>query len=133
LGYFEAVSGDPERGIDLGLQALRLSPLDFWRPTMLMNLAASYFIASKYADGVREAQIAADEMPSLAGAYTILALNYVGMGEIENAKAVVEILRRVNPGHLEARLKRWHMARPEDLECATSYLRIAAGLQDPPP
>ncbi len=133
LGFFESVSGDPETGIDLGLKALRLSPLDFWRPTMHLNLAVSYFIAGKYADGVREAQIAADEMPSLASAYSALAINYVGMGEIEKAKAVVETLRRVNPGHLEARLKGWNMARPEDLERAASYLRIAAGLQDPPP
>jgi adenylate cyclase len=133
LGYFESVSGDPETGIDLGLQALRLSPLDFWRPTMHLNLAVSYFIAGKYADGVREAQIAADEMPSLASAYSVLAINYVGMGEIEKAQAVVQTLRRVNPGHLEARLKGWTMIRPEDLERATSYLRIAADLQDPPP
>jgi hypothetical protein len=72
-------------------------------------------------------------MPGLAGAYSALAVNYVGMGEIETAKEVVEILRRINPGHLEARLKRWLMARPEDLERATSYLRIAAGIQDLPP
>jgi adenylate cyclase len=132
LGYFESVSGDPETGIDLGLKALRLSPLDFWRPTMHQNLAVSYFIAGKYADGAREAQIAADEMPSLASAYATLAINFVGMGEIENAKAAVQSLRRINPSHLEARLKRWNMARSEDVRRATSYLRIAAGVEDPP-
>ena len=61
-----------------------------------------------------------------------LSLNYVGLGEIEKAKMAFQTARRLVPGWVESRLRgEASFRRHEDLRRFTTFLRIAAGLEDP--
>jgi len=132
LGYAEAAFGDATKGIEYGTMALRLSPRDYWRATMQQILALSYFLARRYEEGKQAALAAARERTGQAPAYTALALNLVGLDEVDKAMAAVETARRIAPAYLDARLAGgYDFNQPADLERATVFLRIAAGLEDP--
>jgi hypothetical protein len=62
-----------------------------------------------------------------------IVLNFVGLGEISKAQAMFETLRKVaSPEILRSRLQgMWAFGRSEDRTRATTFLRIAAGLEDP--
>jgi hypothetical protein len=108
------------------------SPRDFWRATMHMDLAVACFIARRYADGVHAALTAATEAPTMAPAFTMLAANHVGMGEIDRARAAIDELNRVAPEYLGSQLAHgWRNALPQDTARIKAFLRIAAGLEDP--
>ena len=66
-------------------------------------------------------------------AHIYLVLDLVGVGEIGKAKAMFETLQKVaSPEFLRPRLEgTWHFGRSEDRRRATTFLRIAAGLEDP--
>jgi TolB-like protein/Flp pilus assembly protein TadD len=130
LGYFTSLSGDAATGVRHGELALRLSPRDPTRSIMYQNLALSYCLSGRYDEGAQAAQIAIDENPSMATTYGVLALNLVGKGEIERAKAAVDKLRVLSPGNLEVRLTRgWPAARPEDAKRLMTFLRVAAEVE----
>ena len=132
LGYTEAAFGNRQEGIEYSAMALRLSPRDHWRASMQQNLATAYFLARHYEKGVEMALDATREAPALAGAHTTLALNLVGLGRVDEAVTAVENARRIAPVYLEVRLSGgYQFERADDLERATTFLRIAAGLEDP--
>jgi adenylate cyclase len=132
LGYFQAMNGDAEDGMASIERAIRLSPKDFWRPTMHQNLAFACAVGHRYAEGVEAALVARREMPSMAAGFTTLALNYVGLGEIGKARAVIDELRKVAPQVLDMRVSTgWACQRPEDAHRLKSFMRIAAGLEEP--
>jgi adenylate cyclase len=134
LGLFEAYSGEGERGIELLHLVLRLNPRDS-RSYMTYNvLANACFIAKRYADGIDWASRALRERPQMLGAHAYAVLNLVGLGEIGKAKAMFETLQKVASAteFLRRRLEGTSpFGRPEDRRRATTFLRIAAGLEDP--
>jgi TolB-like protein/Tfp pilus assembly protein PilF len=132
LGYFQAMNGDAEEGMASIKRAIRLSPKDFWRPTMHQNLAFACAVGHRYAEGVEAALVARREMPSMAQGFTTLALNFVGMGEVDKARAVIDELREVAPQVLELRVNTgWACQRPDDAHRLKSFMRIAARLEEP--
>jgi hypothetical protein len=62
-----------------------------------------------------------------------VVLNFVGLGEIGKAKASFETLKKMAPAeYLRSRLEgTWVFGRSEDRRRATTFLRIAAGLENP--
>jgi hypothetical protein len=61
-----------------------------------------------------------------------LAMNYVGLGDIAKAKDASAEASRLAPGWVERCLAgRFAYRKPEHLRRATTFLRIAAGLEDP--
>jgi Tfp pilus assembly protein PilF len=74
--------------------------------------------------GIREA-------PGVAPLYTHLAMNYVGLGEIANARAALDEATRIAPGQVERSLARFMYRKQEHQRRGTTFLRIAAGLADP--
>jgi adenylate cyclase len=132
LGFCEAVAGNPQTGIEHASNALRLSPRDPWRYAILNALAWAYFCAGDYAMSAQHALEALTDAPHLPTLHLNLALNYVGLGEIEKARSEIETLRRLAPELLDERLAgRWMIAKPEYRLRASGLLRIAAGLEDP--
>jgi hypothetical protein len=98
---------------------------------MHQNLATSYFLARQYENGIQAARIAVREAPDMGPAYTALALNLIGSGDVDGALATADTWRRVAPNHFEARLRDgYQMERPEDEHRTVTFLRIAAGLED---
>jgi adenylate cyclase len=133
LGLIEGLVGEPERGIEHLHQVLRLNPRDS-RSYMTYNyLANAYFVAKRYADAIDWASRALRERPQLVPAHTYLMLDLVGLGEIGKAKASFETLQKLaSAEYLRSRLEgTLAFGRSEDRKRATTFLRIAAGLEDP--
>jgi adenylate cyclase len=97
------------------------------------GLANAYFIAKRYADGIDWASRALRERPQMITAHTQVVLDFVGLGEISKAKAMFETLQKMASAEfLRSRLEgTWQFGRSEDRRRATTFLRIAAGLEDP--
>lgn len=131
LSFIEILWGEPESAIEHLLEALRLSPRDPQRPTVLLNLAMASGCAGRYADGVDYATLGIREAPSFAPLYAHLAVNYVGLGELEKARAAVEESARFAPGQVERSLAGFMFRKQEHQRRGTTFLRIAAGLEDP--
>ncbi len=131
LSFIEIVSGEPESAIEHLLEALRLSPRDPQRPTVLLNLAMASGCARRYADGVNYATLGIREAPGLATLYAHLAVNYVGLGEIAKARAALDEATRIAPGQVERSLAGFMFRKQEHQRRGTTFLRVAAGLEDP--
>src|SRR5262245_1452283 len=133
LGNLEAFTGEPERGIERLHQVMRLNPRDtrsYMTHQLLANLC---FIAKRYADGIDWGSRALRERPQMIQAYTHVVLGFIGVGEVDKAKAMFETLQKVASAEfLRSRLEgTWPFGRAEDRKRATTFLRIAAGLEDP--
>lgn len=132
LGYFQALNGEAASGIDKIEKAIRLSPRDSGHAAMLKDLALACVMARRYADGLEPALVAANEAPSMAPAQATLAIIYVGLGEIAKARQTVERLRHIAPSHLAVRLEKgWACQRADDAKRLLTFIRVAAGLDDP--
>ena len=131
LSFIEIVLGEPESAIEHLLEALRLSPRDPQRPTVLLNLAMASGCARRYADGVNYATLGIREAPGLATLYAHLAVNYVGLGEIAKARAALDEATRIAPGQVERSLAGFMFRKQEHQRRGTTFLRVAAGLEDP--
>ena len=132
LGYSEAVSGNPAQCIEHLNQALRNNPRDPWRYHSFSLLSMASFVAKDYVSGITWGLKAVSEAPNLFNVRTFLAMNYVGLGEIDKAKAALETARRLAPEHVQAHLNGSSVYRkPEDRRRQVVFLRVAAGLEDP--
>ena len=132
LGYCESSSGDPQKGIEYCANALRLSPRDPWHYNILNVLGWAYFAAGDYANGAELAQRSVSEAPNLPNPRGCLVVSLIGLGELVRAKSEFQMFRDLAPEFVEARLAgQWLSTSPEFRQRATTFLRIAAGLEDP--
>ena len=131
LSFIETVWGDPESAIVHLLEALRLSPRDPQRPVVFLTLAMASGCAGRYADGVDYATLGIREAPNFAPLHAHLAVNYVGLGELAKARAALDESTRIAPGQVERSLAGFMFRKPEHQRRGTTFLRVAAGLEDP--
>ena len=132
LGWSEAVSGNAAKGIEHLNQVLRNNPRDPGRSNVFCFLSLAYFLAKDYANGIVWGLSAVNEAPSMSNARTFLAMNYVGLGEIDEAKAALKAARSLAPETVQSRLDGFAIYRkPDDRQRQTIFLRIAAGLEEP--
>lgn len=132
LGMYEAVDGDAVKGVAAVLDALRLSPRDPSRGSFLVMLGFARFAGGNYDAAAEAAQAALREAPGSAVPHVVGAISWVGVGEIGLAKAAFQALQQIAPRLAEARLAgRWLSTNPSYLKRAHTFLRIAAGLEDP--
>ncbi len=131
LSFIEVVSGDPESAIEHLHQALRVSPRDPRRQTVFLNLAMACECARRYEEGVSYAKLGLREAPTFAPLHAHLAVNYVGLGKIDEAKAALAEAVRIAPGQTERSLAGFMFRKPEHQKRGTTFLRIAAGLEPP--
>jgi adenylate cyclase len=131
LSFIEIVWGEPESAIEHLLEALRLSPRDPHRATVFLNLAMASGCAGRYADGVDYARLGIREAPGFAPLHAHLAVNYVGLGDIAKARAALDESTRIAPGQVERSLAGFMIRQPQHPRRGTTFLRIAAGLEDP--
>ncbi len=131
LGFAESVSGNPRRGIDCLMRSLRISPLSplIYRVHDMVGVA--YFFARDYVKSVEWASLAISQAPIFPLPYFWSALAYVGLDEIDKAKAALATARRIAPEFIQNRLDGYAPYRKaEDKERVAVFLRIAAGLED---
>jgi len=132
LGMVEALFGNPLKGIEYATAALRLSPRDPVHPSLLNTLGWVYFSAGEYAKGADVTQRCLGEAPAFAPPRLCLVLNLIGLAEIARAKVEFQDWSRQAPALVEVRLSgQWLSSDPEYCQRATTFLRIAAGLEDP--
>ena len=132
LGLYEATHGDAEKGVPAALKALRLSPRDPARGSLLATLGFACFAVRDYAEASKAAQAALREAPGTAVPHMLGAISSVGVGEIEPARASFLALQQIAPRLAEARLAGFMLAtNPDYVRRAHTFLRIAAGLEDP--
>jgi TolB-like protein/Flp pilus assembly protein TadD len=132
LGQYEAGAGDARLGIRYATDALRLSPRDALRWSFLNSLAWAYFSAGDYANAAEAAQCAISEAPRFYPPHLCLVVSWVGLGEIAQASTEFRGLRELAAQTVAARLDgRWNYSDPGLVRRATTFLRVAAELEDP--
>jgi TolB-like protein/Flp pilus assembly protein TadD len=132
LGQYVAGAGDSMAGIQYATDALRLSPRDALRWSFLNSLAWAHFCAGDYAKAADAAQQAIGEAPKFYPPHLCLVVSRVGLGETDLATAAFRALSDLAPQTVAARLAgRWNYSDPGLVRRATSFLRIAAGLEGP--
>ena len=132
LGTLEAGVGEHERAIEHGQQMLRLNPRQSYSHMTYNLLAFASFGAKQYVEGIGWALRALNDMPRLLFAHLHLATCLIGTGEIDKARAAFAAGQRLGPEFFRSRLEgTTSYARPEDRTRQRTFLRIAAGLEDP--
>jgi len=132
LGRTEAISGNPEEGIAHLQQALRLNPQDQFSTNVVGLLSRACFLARKYEEGVGYGLRALRSTPSAPNILMLLAKNYVGTGNIEEARAAWTAAYRLAPKYMESQTEGHCVYRVDaDRLRQKVFLRVAAGLEDP--
>jgi TolB-like protein/class 3 adenylate cyclase len=131
LASIEIWMGNPERAFELLRHAQRISPRDPLRFTIHQQFARASLCIGQYKDGVAHALRGLEDEPRFPPLHAQLAMNYVGLGEVEKAKAAVQELRCIAPKYLEQALQGGvGYEKPEHHHRALVFLRIAAGVED---
>ena len=132
LGLGEALYGNPQQGIEYLTRILRLSPHDPGTYNVHAQLGIACFLAQDYEKTIHWASLANREAPDFPQPHIFSALAYVGLAEIDKAKAALEGARRVAPEYIQSRLEgAAPFRKAEDRERFLVFLRVAAGLEDP--
>lgn len=132
LGLYEAINGNPARGLPLAEAALRHSPRDPARGSMLCALGFAQFAARDYLAAAQTAEAALAEAAHSATPHILGTIAYVGTGRIDRATAAFGKLIELAPKLVEARLAgRWLTSNPDYLSRAHLFFRIAAGQASP--
>lgn len=132
LGYVETVSGNPENGLEYLHHTLRISPRDPIQYSLFNILAQACYLARDYTKAIEYALLGVSEAPKFLGLYGSLAVSYVGLGDIEKAKATVDKARALSPDYLQSRLGgAAPFRKAEHRQRFLTFLRIAAGLEEP--
>jgi adenylate cyclase len=133
LAWAETVVGEHERAIEHGHQILRMNPRNTRSYETYHLMGTAHFIARQYSEGIQWALRAINEKPEMLEPRGNLARCYVGVNEIAKARAAFAALQTLAPEYVKKGLKQGAQlfGRPEDRKRATTFFRIAAGLEDP--
>ncbi|NPD21246.1 winged helix-turn-helix domain-containing tetratricopeptide repeat protein [Alterinioella nitratireducens] len=129
LGLYEVFHGDAERGVPLAEAALRRSPRDPSRGSLLAALGFAQFAVRNYDAAAQAAEGALAEAAGSATPLILAAIAWVGTGRIDRAAAAFKRVEQIAPSLVEARLAgRWLTSNPDYLARVHTFFRIAAGL-----
>ena len=132
LGACEVAVGMVPQAIEHLTQALRNSPRGPWSGNITSLISWAYFFVKDYAGGRQWALRALTELPNLHSALANLVSHNVGLGEIEQAKTALDVVRKLTPAFVESRLNGdFYTGTAEDRKRSHVFWRIAAGLEDP--
>lgn len=128
LGLYETMAGDASQGIPLAEAALRRSPRDPARGSMLAALGFAQFNARDYGAAAATAEAALVESAASATPLILGTIALVGAGRLDRAAAMFRRAEAMAPNLVQARLAgRWLAANPDYLARAHMFFRIAAG------
>lgn len=137
LGQFGAAeatnAAEAAAGVRHAQDALRLSPRDPLRWSFLNSLAWAAFAANDLAGAVDAAGRALGEAPHFPPAHLCRVISQVALGEVDAARAGLQVLQALAPRWVAARLAgEWNYGNPALVARAMGLLRVATGLDDPP-
>lgn len=132
LGFYEATHGDVAKGVPNVEAALRLSPRDPSRASLLVTLGFAQFVSRDYPAAANTAERALLAASGSATPLVLGAISWVGAGQIDKAKATFRQLSETAPNLAEARLSGHWLSNNSDYKTrAHTFLQIAAGKVDP--
>lgn len=94
LSWNLLVAGDPEGSITAARRAQRLNPLGAMSSIVFDNLSQAYWELGDYEAGLRAARRLLAELPDYYFGHVFMAMNLVGLGRIEEARAEIDEARR---------------------------------------
>jgi adenylate cyclase len=97
-GWVRVFAGDPAEAEETFRRAMRLSPLDPQMAHLQSGLALACLRAEKYEEALTAALRASRERPDYRQAQRPALFSLVGLGRLEEAKAVAQRLRASSPG-----------------------------------
>jgi tetratricopeptide (TPR) repeat protein len=131
LAWLEAAVGQHERAIEHGYQILRLNPCDARSYDTYHMLGFASFGKKQFVEGICWEARALNDKPDMVQPHLVLAICYVGVNEIAKARATFAVAHRLAPEYVRSRLEgTWAYGRAEDIKRATTFFRVAAGLED---
>jgi len=132
LGFCEALSGEPDASLQRLNDALRLNPRDPRRASVHAAMMVAAFSARDYAATLHWALQSASERPNVVQNHMFAAQAYVGLDELDKARAALETAMKLGAEFVRVRLEGWSVyAKAEDRRRQITFLRIAASLEDP--
>jgi tetratricopeptide (TPR) repeat protein len=108
--YFAAALcfvGQIEQALDHITTSERLSPRGLFHGVNNLMRAVAHFFAGRHGEAVVFARKSVQESPGIVTAYRHLVVNCALAGEIEEARAALEILRRLQPEISLAWVEKW--------------------------
>ena len=132
LGLYEALHGNPVRGVPLSESALRHSPRDPARGSHLATLGFAQFASRDYEAAAASAKFALAEAAGSVVPLVLSTIANVAVGRMDLAVEAYQKLETIAPTLVEARLSgRWLATNPDYFDRAHLFFRIAAGLEPP--
>ena len=114
LSWNLLVAGDAKGCIDAALRAQRLNPLGSMSSIVNDNLSQAYWQLGDYDAGLRAARRLLAELPEYFLGHVFVAMNSVGLGRLDEARAAIADARRAYPDlSLEFVQGMYGVARPE--------------------
>ena len=114
LSWNLLVAGDAEGSIDAGLRSHRLNPIGAFSSIIYDNLSQAYWQLGEYEAGLDAARRLLAELPDYYFGHVFVAMNAVGMGRLDEARAAIAQARRAQPEiSLEMVQGMYGVARPE--------------------
>jgi TolB-like protein/class 3 adenylate cyclase len=125
-GWTKAFLGDPDAAIKHLSDAMRLSPLDPLSFRAQGGIAFAHFLAGRYDEAIRWAEMALRERPNYLAAIRELAAANALVGRIPEAQKAMAHLRQIDPAMRASTVKDWvPLRRPDDLRRLQEGLRKA--------
>ena len=114
LSWNLLVASDAKGCIEAALRAQRLNPLGSMSSIVNDNLSQAYWQLGDYDAGLRAARRLLAELPDYFLGHVYVAMNAVGLGRLDEARAAIEEARRAYPDlSLEFVQGMYGVARPE--------------------
>jgi TolB-like protein/class 3 adenylate cyclase/tetratricopeptide (TPR) repeat protein len=130
LGLALAYGGKGEEAIPLLEKATRLSPRDPFMPQILAARGFAHYISGEGLAGLELARRAVRESPEIPGYWRVVALCAATSGSIEEARAAMETVRRLQPGFSVAWVERDSPLVTEELRRSYCDLLRGVGLPE---
>lgn len=125
-GFLRTESGDPDAAIEFFTRAMRFSPLDPEMFRMQAGMALSHLFAGRFDMASSWAEQSFRQLPSFLLVVAIIAASQALAGRVEQARAAVEHLRKLDPAFRVSSLGGWiPIRRPEHLARFETGLRLA--------
>jgi tetratricopeptide (TPR) repeat protein len=125
-GLLQAYLGNPELAVSNLARAMRLSPLDTDLYAMQAGSALAEFVAGRYEEAARWAEMALREQPNFFPALRNAATSYALAGRLDLAKQALSRVLQADPelriSNVPARVP---LRRPDDLARYQEGLRLA--------
>ena len=103
--------------------SLRLNPQDR-RAFQLTGIGIAHFFNRRFHDAIEKLRVSLEELPSYIATYRFLASSYAHLGRLDEAREIVERLRRLTPVAVPPVPP---YRNPDQRELYLSGLRLAAG------